>query len=133
MGLPSFPAAWGDWGGLIEKYNLDDVTKLPEWSGVIADLVKLGWDSPAKLAQASSEVIKAGFNDGPAKFLAFQLWRAATLICADTSSAGIARVHGDTENAELLISRLKRSSICARAVTRNIKSSVGPKATKKIF
>ena len=130
---PSCPAAWGDWRSLIEKYNLDDVTNFPEWSGAIADLTKLGWASPTKLAQSPSDLLKAGFNDGPKKFLAFHLWRAATLSWGDTSSAGIARVHEDTDNAELLIARLKRSSICARAVSRDIKRGINLKATKKIF
>ena len=55
--------------GLIEKCNLDDVTPLSDWMGVVAALAKLGWDSPIKLAQASSGQISAGLLDGPTKFL----------------------------------------------------------------
>ena len=43
---PDFPASWGDRRDMIEKFNMGDVTPQSEWAGIIADIEKLGWDSP---------------------------------------------------------------------------------------
>ena len=129
---PAFTASWGEWRDLIGKFNLDDAP-LSDWTGVIAAVTKLGWASPVKLAQASSDQISAGLPDGPTKFLALQLWRAAALVWADSSAASHLKIYGETEDAADFIARFGRASLSRREVTNDIKMSLNKKSHKKDF
>ena len=121
--VSQIPLLHGEWRALIGKFNLDDATPLSDSTGVIAAVTKLVWASPAKLAQAASDQIRAGLPDGPAKCLALLLWRAAALEWADSSSSSHLEIYGAKEDAEAFIARLKRASLCRRAVTSDIKLS----------
>ena len=116
-----------------DEFNLDDVTPLSDWAGVIAAVTRLGWASPVKLAQASSGRISAGLPDGPTKFLSLQLWRSDGLVGADSSSASQLKIYGATEDAESFIARLKRAPLCRRAATNDIKLPQNKKSPKKDF
>ena len=129
---PTFPASLGEWRRLIENPNLDDVTPLADWAGFIAALAKLSWASTVKLAQASSGQISAGLLDGPAKFLALQLWKSSTLVWADTSSAAVLEIHRATDDAEKLIGRLRRASIYHVAFARDLKVSLNKNPPRRI-
>ena len=130
---PTFPASRGEWRALIGKFNLDDAAPLSDWAGVIAAVTKLGRASLVKLAQASADQISAGLPDGPTRFLALQLRRAASLVWTDSPSAPHLKIYGETEDAGDFIARLKRASLRRRAVTNAIKMSINKKSPKKDF
>ena len=78
-------------------------------------------------------MINASFPDGPQELLSLQLWKATTLIWADSSTSAIFLVHGESEDAEKLIARLKRASACKRAVANDIKLAISRKRSQKEF
>ena len=130
---PNIPQTWGEWRRLIENSNIDEVVPLSEWVTVISDLVKLGWDSPIKLAQVTFTLINAGIADGPNNLLPLQIWKSATLLWAESTAQSIIWVRGESADAEKLISRLKGASLRKRAVTNDGKLAINRKSSQKEF
>ena len=127
------PAAWWDWGSLIETFNRDDTTPLNDWLGVIDAFVKLQLGKPEKLALSSITLIQSSFPDGPLKEAALQIWKAASLLRTDLSSSALMVMNGSTDDAENLIGRLRRAFLCKRASTPDVRSAIRSSSKPKGF
>ena len=92
---------------MIESFNLDDDTKVEDWVTIIGPLLKIGWDSPSKLALVQSDQFIAPVAQGPDPAAAARVWEVSILLHADLTSSSILMIHGSSGNAENLIFRLE--------------------------
>ena len=112
----NFHSEWGDWGNLVEKYNLSDAKPLKGWVEIIGDVSNLGWHTPLKIAQLSSSTVMAALHDGQDKMSVIQLWKSATFSSTDVPSEPILMLNVVSDDAEKSIRKSSRVSLCKRAV-----------------
>ena len=103
--------------GILGEFNHDDTTPPHDWVGISDALIKLHLCKHGSLAMESITPIQASFPDGPRKLDPLQLRKADALLFSDLSPSPLLIEHGASDDAEKLIGRLKRASICKRAVT----------------
>ena len=132
MGLTS-PLHGGNGGYPLGNSSPTTPTPIKDWVGEIGAFANLGWDTPIKIAQISFDTLSARIPDGPSKLFAIELWEDATLSFADTPSAAILTLHGASDDAEKLIARQRRASLCRRAITSDIKTAANENCPRANF
>ena len=116
----------GPWRVVIERFNLDDETKLEGWFTVIDSLLQLGWASPAKIAQIPSGQFAVSVARGADPAAAARLWKASIFPHADLASASLLTLNGASGNAEKLSSRLKHAPACQRGAMTDVARALRP-------
>ena len=119
-----FPTAWGPWRVTIERFNLDDETKLQDWIEVIDTFIKLGWDAPQKLALVPATQLRPAMEGHPKALQASQLWTASTLLFADLSAASFHVLKGASVNAENFIEQVRSAAQCSRIARTSVKAAL---------
>ena len=108
----------------IERVNLDDELKLSGWVEVIDTFIKLGLESPQKLALVPATQLRLALEGHNKDVAAYQLWTAATLLFADLSSDSLLTLKGSSENAEKFLHHLKSAKLCSDAARSGVKKAL---------
>ena len=116
----SFPDSWESWRSLIERFDLDDILSLRDWTPVVQWCVNQGIREPdhlASLCRPQLDNLSTG-EDFADRLV--QLWRSAVLTFSTTATGTSNAVRFQSESVESLLNLIKGASLSTSGAAQRV-------------